>query len=264
MLRNLFLFAFVLGLLVLAFRSNNLLESEVAKEALPKVTLEDPELAPPEIKEKVMLGYKILLETKLSVPEYAGDVLSCTNCHFSAGNTFGGFNGGISLVGVTKHYPQERQDGKSFTLADRINGCFIRSMNGHTLPLDCQEMEAMLAYLDWISKPAQGVKKAEWLGLPKLATEHVPDASKGEALYKTYCWQCHGEHGEGQPRGEDLSYPPLWGENSFNNAAGMNNITMFSSFIYHNMPYQAAPCLTMEEALDIAAYVTGRPRPVKR
>lgn len=264
MLRNLFLFAFVLGLLILAFRSNEMLESEINQEVPSGVKLQDPELAPPEIRDMVMKGYKILLETRERLPDYAGDVLSCANCHFSAGNTFGGFNGGISLVGVTKHYPQERPGGKPFTLEDRINGCFLRSMNGKPLPKDSSEMQAMIAYLDWISKPAEIVEKAEWLGLPKLKSEHVPNPRNGEALYKVYCWDCHGERGQGQPRKFDLGYPPLWGDDSFNQAAGMNDIGRFSSFIYHNMPYQEAPFLTIEEALDIAAYVTDRPRPELR
>ncbi|XOV08187.1 c-type cytochrome [Campylobacter jejuni] len=38
------------------------------------------------------------------------------------------------------------------TLADRINGCFERSMNGKRMPSDAPEMKAMLTYMQWLSQ----------------------------------------------------------------------------------------------------------------
>lgn len=38
------------------------------------------------------------------------------------------------------------------TLKERINGCMERSMNGEALPNDSREMEAMIAYLKWLSE----------------------------------------------------------------------------------------------------------------
>ena len=65
----------------------------------------DPELAPEEIKDQVMLGYNIIINTKKFAGDYTGNDLSCNNCHFCAGNTLGGKNGGISLVASPTFIP---------------------------------------------------------------------------------------------------------------------------------------------------------------
>jgi thiosulfate dehydrogenase len=262
MFRNLLLITLGAVLIFLAFHTNAKLDSEPSPNGPSGTELVDPEMAPAENRNQVVFGFKILLETKKILPEYAGDTISCTNCHFSAGNSFGGRNNGISLVGVTKHYPKKLPNGGSFTLADRINGCFERSMNGKPLPTNSKEMEAMLAYLEWISTPVIYLPKAPWLGLPKIESNHIPNPEKGGELFALHCAECHGTHGQGQQREDDLSYPPLWGTESFNNAAGMNNISMLAPFIYLNMPYEDAT-LTEEEALDIAAFVISQPRPTK-
>lgn len=221
--------------------------------------LVDPEQAPREIRAIVVQGYNYLLETRKNLPQYAGDWVSCRNCHFAAGNTFGGANNGISLVGVSKKYPIHEEGNKVVTLEDRINGCFLRSMNGKALPVDSKEMKAMVAYLNWISLPVEKYP-ANWLGLPRIRSQHVPDPNNGQKLFAQYCAACHGKDGEGQMREEGLSYPPLWGPHSFNSAAGMNKFPVLVSFIYCNMPYRD-PFLTLEEAMDIAAFVIEQPRP---
>lgn len=222
--------------------------------------LVDPEMAPLETKPLVMHGFRLMLSTKELIPEYAGDWISCTNCHFSAGNTFGNEHEGISLVGVTLRYPKQLSDGTSQTLAERINSCFEKSLNGKSLPIDGQEMRSIIAYLKWISSDIPANSTTPWLGLKKLRSDHLPDPKNGAHVYFMNCAMCHGKHGEGQNREEDLSYPPLWGEHSFNKGAGMNDLPKIASFIYHNMPYNE-PNLTVEEALDVAAFIISQPRP---
>jgi thiosulfate dehydrogenase len=222
--------------------------------------LVDPEAAPEDIKPLVMQGYQILLETKKTLPEYAGDRLTCANCHFACGNTLGGANGGISLVGVTKVYPKQLEGGKEFTLAERINACFDKSMSGKPLPVDSQPMKAMLAYLEWISHDVAASSKTPWLGLKELRSFHEADAKTGEHIYTNYCSECHGPDGQGQSRSLNLGYPPVWGKNSFNAKAGMNQLPKLASFVYYNMPYGEAE-LTIEEALDVAAFIVNQPRP---
>lgn len=216
----------------------------------------DPELAPPDIREKVLLGYHIMLDTKKYAKEYCGNNVSCKNCHFGAGITLGEKNGGISLIGVTGAYPQYSQRSKKMiTLAERLNNCFMRSMNGKPLPMNSPEMEALLTYLEWISCEVSHVKNIPWLGLDDLQSKHKPDAKHGEIVYKDHCAICHQPDGSGA-----AGIPPLWGPHSFNSGAGMSTMPMLSSFVYSNMPYQEA-CLTEEEALDVAAYVISKPRP---
>lgn len=222
----------------------------------------DPEMAPPDIREQVLQGYSIILETRKHLPEFAGDKISCTNCHFAGGNTLGGVNNGCSLVGVTKKYPRLLPDGTVLSLAGRINFCFTNSLNGKALPLDSPPMHAMITYLEWISSPVEKMEKMPWLSLRPIQSKHVANPTRGEKLYQTYCFECHGTKGEGQERVDDLSYPPIWGPDSFNNEAGMNELPILSSFIYQNMPYMD-PFLTEEEALDIAAFVIKQERPKK-
>ena len=61
-----------------------------------------PEDAPESIREEVMLGYKIMTETKKYAGQYIGkdSQLSCSNCHFEGGRSMESF----SLVGVGLHH----------------------------------------------------------------------------------------------------------------------------------------------------------------
>ncbi len=229
--------------------------------ASQRFQLLDPQMAPKAIKDSVVRGSRLMLQTQKELPDNVGNNLDCSNCHFSGGNTYGGKNGGISLVGVTNEYPAVNEDGSKYTLADRINGCFMRSMNGVPLNENSAEMLAFLSYMEWISRDVAPSAQVPWIGLKKLRLEHQPDKTRGEQIYQEKCSMCHGKNGEGQKREHDLSYPAVWGERSYNDAAGMNNIHKFASFIYNNMPYQN-PVLTVEEAYDVAQYVHEQPRPL--
>jgi thiosulfate dehydrogenase len=82
------------------------------------------------------------------------------------------------------------------------------------------------------------------------------------------CASCHQKNGEGQwnPNQDAFQYPPLWGNNSYNDGAGLYRITNFAKYIKSNMPLGAShdnPILTDEEAWDIAAFVNSQPRPKK-
>lgn len=225
------------------------------KRTIP-FNLYDPNSAPIQYRDKVLLGYHIMLDTKKHVGEYVGNRLSCVNCHFCAGNTTGGRNGSISLVGVTTRYPQfSRRDGRDITLADRIQNCFMRSMNGKKLPVDSPEMKGLLAYLHWISQDVKGFKQLPWLGIRQINSSHTPDAKAGEIVYQKRCAICHSEDGSGSDQA-----PPVWGDGSFNDGAGMHTMPRLSGFVYDNMPYQE-PNLTIEEALDVAAFIISKPRP---
>lgn len=226
--------------------------------------LVDPEQAPPNIRDSVMRGYRLILNTAFYAPEYAHNELSCTNCHFLAGDTLGGKNGGISLVGVTTLYPQySKRSGKVISLTERIENCFQRSMNGKAPPKHSRIMTDMINYLHWISKEVESIKNIPWLGLPEIKNSHKPNSHEGQKLYEQYCAACHRSDGAGSGFLDEIerkTIPPLWGDHSFNDGAGMNTIRMLAPFIYLNMPYQQAG-LTEEQALDIAAYVLEQKRP---
>lgn len=81
-----------------------------------------PEDAPEDIREAVLLGRDILMNTKEHLPENVGNEMSCTNCHFNAGLTEGGKEGGISLVGVGATYPRFRpRQNYSVNMVTRVN-----------------------------------------------------------------------------------------------------------------------------------------------
>src|SRR5690606_29447615 len=82
---------------------------------------------------------------------YAGNRLSCTNCHLQSGTK----PYAAPLIGIVQRFPQFRKrENKMGSLEDRINGCMLRSMNGRPLPTDGEEMEALIAYMDWLGRYA--------------------------------------------------------------------------------------------------------------
>ncbi len=236
----------------------------VRAHELMGIDLMDPEQAPPNIRPSVMRGYRLVMYTGYYAPQYAHNELSCTNCHFCGGDTLGGKNGGISLVGVTTEYPQfSKRAGRVISLAERIENCFQRSMNGISPPRDSRMMNDIINYLTWISSGVTHIKNIPWLGLPEIKSKHKPNPEEGHKLYTQYCAACHREDGQGGGvlgEVEGKTIPPLWGPYSFNDGAGMSTMNMFVPFVYLNMPYQQA-VLTEEQALDIAAYVLQQPRP---
>jgi thiosulfate dehydrogenase len=228
------------------------------REVLARINLVDPNQAPHSIKAHAMRGYEIIIDTQKHAKEYVGSKLNCTNCHFAAGDTKGGAGGSISLVGVAAKYPSYNEAaGEVIDLASRINSCFTKSLNGKALPCDSQEMLSLLTYLQWISKDIPIYRDVPWLGLKMLKTKHKPSDVNGKKVYEIYCALCHRDDGQG---GENV--PPLWGDFSFNDAAGLGNVKMLASFIYWNMPYlDISPTLSEGQAMDVAAYILSQPRP---
>ena len=238
------------------------LESKLAKEdeaqKLLQFNLVDPSKAPEPLQEMAKLGFQAMIDTKKLAPDYVGSKLSCTNCHFAGGNTTGGTSGGISLAGVATKYPNfDQYLNKIIDLPTRINNCFLKSMNGKPLPLDSELMLAFVTYFQWISKDLPIYGDIPWLGLKLLKSRHVGNSINGEKVFNTHCALCHKE----QYRGK-IYPPPLWGNDSSNDAAGMSFIPRLAAFIYWNMPYNNdPPVLSEEEAIDVAAYIISKPRP---
>lgn len=200
---------------------------------------------------------------------YAGNNLACRNCHLDAGTK----KFGNPLWGLKDLFPQyDAEAGHAISLEQRINACMTRSMNGRPLPLDAPEMRAMVAYVDFLSR---GVKPGEELtgyGSGRIAELDRPaDPRRGATVFQQTCAMCHGTDGSGLRRSlptTDLGYmvPPLWGPDSFNDAAGMNRLSTLAGFVHANMPNGTTylyPRLTPEEAWDVAAFVVSQPRPHK-
>ena len=200
---------------------------------------------------------------------YAGNNLSCAACLMEAG----GRKFGNPWVGTFVSFPQYRgREDAISTTEERINGCMERSMNGRKLPLDSEEMKAMMTYLQFLSTGIPVGAKLEGGGTLKLkALARAADPVAGKLVYASTCVACHGANGEGLRRGkagdaDGYQFPPLWGADSYNNGAGMARVTLAAGFIKGNMPSGIThinAVLTDEQAFDVAAYVNSQPRPVK-
>jgi thiosulfate dehydrogenase len=200
---------------------------------------------------------------------FAGNNLACGNCHLEAGTK----KFGIPLFGLFGEFPMySARLGAEISIEDRLNACMTRSMNGRALLIDAPEMQAMVAYIKFLSTGVPPGQLLPGLGVGKMAElDRAADPGRGRTLYTNTCVACHGINGEGIRRSlptTDLGYmmPPLWGGDSFNDGAGMARLITAANFIHFNMPHGADylnPQLTPEDAWDIAAYVISQPRPRK-
>jgi thiosulfate dehydrogenase len=198
---------------------------------------------------------------------YAGNHLSCNNCHLLSGTK----PYAAPLIGITKRFPQFRnRENKMGSLEERINGCMQRSMNGTALPEDSNEMKAFVAYLEWLGRYAPSDGKIEGQGFVSIQIPNRPvNLENGKNIFAKQCAECHGNDGQGKLAldGQIYQYPPLWGEDSYNNGAGMTRVITAASFIKGNMPYGTTyrnPILTDAEAYDVAGFINQQERPKKK
>jgi len=198
---------------------------------------------------------------------FAGNNLACQSCHVSAGAA----EFGLPFVGVYGDFPQYRgREGRVGTLEDRINGCMTRSMNGRALPVDGAEMRAFVSYIKFLSTgvPVGAATPGRGSGAMPLP-DRAADPQRGAVVYAQNCSTCHGANGAGQRAGTPgdaggYAFPPLWGEDSFNDGAGMARLIAAANFIHSNMPAGTTwqqPSLTVDDSWDVAAYVESQPRP---
>jgi thiosulfate dehydrogenase len=208
----------------------------------------------------VRLGQSIFNATPGTAKAYVGNGLACTSCHLNGGTVAYA----APMVGLWGVFPEfvARSDSVE-TLADRINDCFLRSMNGRALPVDGNEMRALLSYTAWLSTGVPTGSSVVGRGFADLgAPPRAPDKGRGEQIYAQQCAACHGADGAGL-RLADGTYamPPLWGPQSFNDGAGMARESIAAAFVRAKMPLGRGGSLTVQEALDVAAYFTAKPRP---
>ncbi len=196
-----------------------------------------------------------------SVGRYAGNLLACTNCHLDAGTR----PYGLSLMSSHARYPQYRmREARILSLAERVNNCIERPLNGKPMPLDSKEMNAILMYMKWLATgvPTDGRLPGDNLG-PITYPDRMADPARGKHVYDQHCQRCHGIDGEGilDPDGKKYTYPPLWGPNSYQPGSSMHRVIKSAQFIKYNMPHGLAawnsPVLTDEEAFDVAAYINS-------
>lgn len=210
--------------------------------------------------EVVRLGEEIVMRTDvhpLSKP-YVGNALRCTSCHLEGGK----HPQAGSFLQTAAAYPAwSPRENRVITLEDRVLNCFMRSQNGVRPPNGSQVAVAVTTYITWLSTGA----KIEMNGEKPLGPNHVPqldlsknkpaDIERGKIVYQRRCGDCHGEDGAG-----DLENPPVWGDRSYNQGAGLSRVDKLASWLKVSMPIDDAD-LTEQEAIDVAAFLNSHDRP---
>lgn len=212
--------------------------------------------------EMIRRGRLLVTHTPRELPQYALNALRCSNCHLKEGTVAYA----APWVGVIHRYPQySPRSGRNITLAQRIQGCFQRSLNGVAPAEESEPMQAIIAYMTWLSQDVPPGVRVDGSGFPRLEKPRIPNRQRGKGLFQDRCAVCHGEDGGGrlneEPRRLPYGFPPLWGDESFNVAAGMAQLNMAAAFIKRKMPYTAGGTLTDQEAYDIADFVIHQPHP---
>ena len=218
-----------------------------------------PKLPTGELGRVIELGREIVERTAehpLSKP-YVGNSLNCTSCHLENGT----HDDAASFIGIATAYPAwSPREKRVITLQDRVLNCFMRSENGIRPPQGSEVSVAITTYITWLSTD-QPVKQNPNFPLGPnhiqmlKAEDGTPDIKSGAVLYEERCAYCHGDMGAGTDDG-----PPVWGDQSYNNGAGLSRIPKLASWLKVGMPPDD-PSLTSQEAFDIAAFVNSQPRP---
>ena len=196
---------------------------------------------------QVRLGRAIIAKTYAYIgplvadpaKRYAGNNLACGDCHLEAGaKTFG-----LPLVGLYGDFPRYSiRSGREISIEGRINSCMTCSMNGQRLPVDAPAMRALAAYVKFLSSnmPLDERVPYDRSGqIPEL--DRAADPIHGKVVYARVCLGCHQGDGAGivanlKALVSGYVVPPLWGNGSFNDGAGMARIITLANFAYANMP----------------------------
>ena len=277
---NWIIYLILVGVFVVLF-SEVVESTNTPQQKLPK-RIANNEWSPPSLfrdhslqgeeRKKVIYGEELIAHTakylgpKGSVAAVTNG-MNCQNCHLDAGKKIWGNN----YSGVYANYPKFRErSGSKENIYKRVSDCMERSLNGKTLDSNSYEMQAMIAYINWVGQEVEKntVPKGSGIAPPEYL-DRAASSSKGALVYTAKCQTCHGANGEGvlTAEGTSYTYPPLWGVNSYNTGAGLFRLSRFAGYVRDNMPLNQAshniPALTDEECWDVAAFVNSQPRPKK-
>lgn len=251
--------------------------SMVAASEIPANPLTDTTLDQSVLSNEIRWGFKLFMNTPGEAKPFAPGKISCTNCHLNGGQR----ERALPLVNIAGMFPEyNRRAGRLISLNDRIVECLMRSENAtgtldaHATAADAKtalptatsrEVLAIAAYLTWLSRGSTMGKSPVWRNKNTIAASaQIPldklDPAKGAAIYEQQCVMCHGVEGEGIQVG-DRRPAPLWGPDSWNDGAGAARVYTLAGIIRYTMPYVAPGTLTDEQAQQLAAFITSKPRP---
>jgi thiosulfate dehydrogenase len=246
---------------------------------IPKNPQTDSTLDNSRLSSDIRWGFKLFTNTPGEARHFTPSRVSCSNCHLNAGQR----ERSLPLVGVAGMFPEyNRRSGRLYSLTDRIVDCFLRSENAtgvlgqseegpasavsDALPSPTsKEVLALAAYITWLARGTEVGRNPPWRGQNTIAADAlIPvgklDTSKGEDIFNERCISCHGRDGQGVAVG-DKKPGPLWGPDSWNDGAGASRVYTLAGIIRYAMPYLDPGSLTDQEAQEIAAFITSKPRP---
>jgi thiosulfate dehydrogenase len=224
----------------------------IAQEPVSKEQIDD------KLAEVVKLG-EAIVENTTAHPmskEYVGNALNCTSCHLDNGR----HEKAGTFLGTATAYPAwSPRENRVITLEDRVLNCFMRSCNGIRPPLGSEVSVAVTAYITSLSQGQSlrmNSKRPVGPGAIKLLAvkPDQADIKRGAALYTSRCAECHQKDGQG-----DKDNPPVWGERSYNDGAGLSSVENLAAWLKVAMPLDDTD-LTDQQALDVAAYVNSHKR----
>lgn len=203
----------------------------------------------------IAYGHDIIIDTEHLMKGYVRAKMSCAACHVDAGTKL---RGG-SFIGTYGRFPQwNKRARRIITLQDRLAECFLYSMNGRPPEYNSSAMIAMVSYIAWLSRGTTvgAAQKSSDRFIEPLPSR-APNVAHGADIYTRKCMVCHRANGAGVYG----AFPPLWGETSFNDGAGMAHIDRMTGFVRYNMPKTAPGSLSLDDAYDVAAFVLSHRRP---
>lgn len=224
----------------------------IAQEPVSREQIDD------KLTEVVKLG-EAIVENTTAHPmskEYVGNALNCTSCHLDNGR----HEKAGTFLGTATAYPAwSPRENRVITLEDRVLNCFMRSCNGIRPPLGSEVSVAVTAYITSLSQGQSlqmNSKRPVGPGAIKLLAvkPEQADIKRGASLYTSRCAECHQKDGQG-----DKDNPPVWGERSFNDGAGLSSVENLAAWLKVAMPLDDTD-LTDQQTLDIAAYVNSHKR----
>ena len=221
----------------------------------PESTLKDDAFS-----RAVRRGRALLAHTRDSLPGNVGNDLRCNSCHLDEG--LRAYS--MPYVGVYARYPQYRSRRAAVELIeDRINDCFVRSMNGRPLDAEGLDIRDIVSYFKWLSGGIAVGARVPGQGIDSIVPPLAPNAVRGATVFVAQCVRCHGARGEGAQVATmpGVYAPPLWGPRSYNVGAGMARVRVTAAFVRRNMPFDMPGTLSPQDAFDVAAYVSAQPRP---
>jgi thiosulfate dehydrogenase len=226
--------------------------ASVAKDTVATIAVTDTAVFPSGPEGMVARrGLAILAATRDSLPGHIGNDLRCFSCHLDNGRR----PDGTPLTGVYARYPKyTTRDGRVISIEDRVNNCIRRSMAGSNIPVDGDEMNAIVTYLAVISRGVPIGASLQGQGIPTMP-DMSGDRSRGVTIFTARCARCHGDQGQGIPPAT-----PLWGPRSYSVGASLARVERAAAFIRHNMPFDSAGVLSDQQAYDVAAYIVSQPR----